>query len=129
MITAYKEFWRNILTWNATATRSQYWWPIIINYILGSIIAGILENLMGHPVEEIYSVGDLSTNLVAKFIIFLVWLATLTLKARRLHDTDRSAGWIFITLVPIIGQIWLLVLFLLPSANNSRWTTNQSEIQ
>jgi uncharacterized membrane protein YhaH (DUF805 family) len=29
---------------------------------------------------------------------------------RRLHDTSKSGWWILISLIPLIGGIWLLVL-------------------
>jgi uncharacterized membrane protein YhaH (DUF805 family) len=32
---------------------------------------------------------------------------------RRLHDGGRSGWWYFISLVPFIGGIWLLVLLIL----------------
>ena len=34
MIKAYKEYWNNITVMNASATRSQYWWPQLINYFV-----------------------------------------------------------------------------------------------
>lgn len=40
-----------------------------------------------------------------------VLLPLLALCSRRLHDTGRSAKWIFIALLPIIGQIVLLVFY------------------
>lgn len=126
MIKAYKEFWTNILAWNATATRTQYWVPVIINYLLGGILISIVEKIQGHSIEDIYNLTDLSTNTLAKLIAIIVWIATLTLKARRLHDTNRSAGWIFIQIIPIIGTIWFFILMLLPTTSESRWTTNQS---
>ena len=36
-------------------------------------------------------------------------LPSLAVTARRLHDTDRSAWWILIALIPLIGAIVLLV--------------------
>ena len=34
---------------------------------------------------------------------------------RRLHDTDRSAWWLLIGLVPIVGSIVLLIFFVMDS--------------
>lgn len=125
-MTAYQEFWTKMLKWQATATRKQYWIPVIVNYFLGGILMGIVEKIQGHNIEDIYNFADLSTNTAAKIIGLLVWLATLTIQARRLHDTNRSAGWIFIQLVPIIGSIWFFILMLLPTTTESRWVENQS---
>jgi uncharacterized membrane protein YhaH (DUF805 family) len=35
-----------------------------------------------------------------------VWLATV-LAARRLHDSGRSAGWLLVFGVPVLGALWL----------------------
>lgn len=128
MINAYREFWTKMFSWHATATRTQYWVPLIVNYFLGGILVSILENMQGHSIEDIYTVGDLSTNLTTRIVMIIVWIATFTLKARRLHDTDRSAGWIFIDLIPIIGNIWFFILMILPTTPESRWTLNQSNV-
>ena len=128
MINAYREFWTKMFSWHATATRTQYWVPLIVNYFLGGILVSILENIQGHSIEDIYTVGDLSTNLTTRIVMIIVWIATFTLKARRLHDTNRSAGWIFIDLIPIIGNIWFFILMILPTTPESRWTLNQSNV-
>lgn len=55
--------------------------------------------------------------------IIAVWavafLATIVpsiaITVRRLHDTGRSGLWYFLSFVPFIGPIWLLVLMLLGS--------------
>lgn len=127
-MTAYKEFWTKMFVWNGTATRTQYWIPIIINYFIGGILISIVEKIQGHSIEDIYNFTDLTTNTVAKLIAILVWVATLTIKARRLHDTNRSAGWIFIQIVPLIGSIWFFILMILPTTSESRWIDNQSKI-
>ena len=51
------------------------------------------------------------------FIILMIWsLATLipnlAVAVRRMHDQDKSGWWVLIGLVPLIGGIWLLVLYL-----------------
>ena len=104
MASAYRKFWDNLLNFSGTATRSEYWWPVIINYILGGI----------------YNWSDLSVNTMSKLLALIVWLGTLSLKFRRLHDSDHTAWWILIDLVPIIGTIWFFILMVLPSRSN-RW--------
>lgn len=41
-----------------------------------------------------------------------IFIPNLAVIVRRLHDQDKSGWWFFIGLVPIIGGIWLLVLYL-----------------
>jgi uncharacterized membrane protein YhaH (DUF805 family) len=33
---------------------------------------------------------------------------------RRLHDTGRTGWWWLISFIPLIGTIWIIVLFVLP---------------
>lgn len=120
MIESYKKFWNNILNFSDVSNRSDYWWPVIINYILGGIIIAIIQAITGHSIDSIYNFGDLTVSLGRNIVVLLVWIATLSVKVRRLHDTDRSGWWVLIDLIPIIGTIWFFILMVLPS-KHSRW--------
>ncbi len=78
------------------ATRSEYWFWILFTVIL-SIVAAALDGVIG--------TGGI-LYLISALVIFLPSLAVLF---RRLHDTDRKAWWILIYLVPVIGVIVILV--------------------
>jgi uncharacterized membrane protein YhaH (DUF805 family) len=41
---------------------------------------------------------------------------TIAVTVRRLHDQDKSGWWYFISFVPFVGGIWLLVLMCLESS-------------
>lgn len=121
MFESYKKFWVNIFDFSGVSTRADYWWPVIINYILGLIIgisfggaAGILPNTAS------VRAGGASATAILYIILILVWIATLSIKFRRLHDTNRSGFWILINIIPAIGNIWFIILMLLPS-KESRW--------
>jgi uncharacterized membrane protein YhaH (DUF805 family) len=43
--------------------------------------------------------------------VFAMLLPGLALSIRRLHDTGKSARWILLLLIPLVGVIWLLILF------------------
>ncbi|HYD12072.1 MAG TPA: DUF805 domain-containing protein [Allosphingosinicella sp.] len=49
------------------------------------------------------------------FLIYsvLLFIPNLAVSVRRLHDQDKSGWWILIGFIPIVGGIWLLVLYLL----------------
>lgn len=120
MIKSYKIFWQNITNFSGTASRPNYWWALIINYLLGGIIIGIIQSILGHPIDDIYNWRDLNISIASEVIAFIVWLGTLSLKFRRLHDSDHTAWWILIELVPVIGTIWFFILTVLPTKQN-RW--------
>ena len=78
----------------------------MFNFIIGlvlSIPAG-MDNILGTLFTVIYVLYVLG-----------VLLPTLSIGARRLHDTDRSGWWQLIALIPFIGTIILLVFLVLPS--------------
>lgn len=40
-------------------------------------------------------------------------IPSLALSVRRLHDSDRSGWWLLLAFIPLIGQIWLLILMII----------------
>jgi len=54
-------------------------------------------------------------NIVYILISLGLFLPSLAIAVRRLHDTGRSGWWMLLTLLPILGPIVLLVFFVLPS--------------
>ncbi len=85
------------------ARRTEYWMFVLFNIIF-SIVAIILDNVLGTAIE---SVGY---GLFYILYLLAVLLPSLAVTVRRLHDIGKSGGWIFIALIPLIGSIWLLVL-------------------
>ena len=102
---------RNYTLFSGRARRSEYWYFILFNAIF-SLLAVVLDHLLGTsfiintingPIDFYYGY----CYLVYALIVFLPSLAVLV---RRLHDVGKS-GWFFlISLIPIVGAIWLLVL-------------------
>jgi len=44
-----------------------------------------------------------------------IFIPSLAVGVRRLHDTGRSGWWLLISLIPLIGTIWLFILLVLDS--------------
>ena len=84
---------------SARSSRSEYWfWTLFV--ILGEIVLSILAGIL----------GTLVSILLFVFVIG-VFIPSLAVSIRRLHDVGKSGWWIFIALIPIIGTIILLVWF------------------
>lgn len=94
---------KQYIDFEGRATRQQYWMYVLFYFIL-SIVIGIIGAILG---ETIYRI----LNLVVSLGLFL---PSLGIGVRRLHDTDRSGWWYLIGLLPIIGGLVLLVFFCLP---------------
>jgi len=85
------------------ARRKEYWMFLLFNIIF-TIVAVILDNVLGTAIE------NLGYGLFYILYGLAVLLPALAVTVRRLHDTGKSGWWIFISLIPLIGAIWLLVL-------------------
>lgn len=93
--------------WKGRALRSAYWY-----LYLAYVIAFLVPYLLGVAIGG--SIGLLL--MVVGFLIALAFLVPLiSAQVRRLHDTGRGGWWWFISFVPLIGGIWLLVLMVLDS--------------
>ena len=81
--------------------RSAYW----LRYVLPIIIISVVVYLIA-----ISAVPNTSfrSGLLLIWGILQTWIS-LAVAAKRYHDRDKSAWWILIALIPIIGPIWQLI--------------------
>ena len=86
-----KVVFENYANFDGRARRSEYWYFILFNTIFALITATVIP--------ELYLV----------YVIAII-LPSLAVAVRRLHDIGKSGVWLFISFVPIIGGVWLLVL-------------------
>ncbi len=100
------------------ARRKEYWMFVLFNIIF-SIAAMILDNVLGTAVEGVGYGPIYSLYVLALFI------PGLAVVVRRLHDVGKSGWMLLVLLIPIIGAIWLLVLFCTDSQPDSnKWGEN-----
>ncbi|MEH8117307.1 DUF805 domain-containing protein [Aeromonas allosaccharophila] len=78
------------------ARRTEYWMFVLCNVIV-MLLLSMVDKLIGGDKELISSIYSLA-----------VLLPSLAVAARRLHDTDRSAWWLLLGLIPIIGTMVLI---------------------
>ena len=77
-------------------TRKEYW-MFILFYTVIYLVLLIVDNTLGvFFFTAIFSIVSL--------------VPSISITARRLHDTGRSGWWQLITLVPLLGLIILVVL-------------------
>lgn len=105
------DYWKNTITknyanFNGRARRSEYWYYILMNIIImiglqiligigAATNAPILAGILG-IVYLIYALGT--------------FIPSLAVAVRRLHDAGKSGWFLLISLIPLIGSIWLLVI-------------------
>lgn len=93
----YSKVIRNYAVFTGRARRKEYWMFVLFNYIF-TIAAFILD--------IVFRWGPIFLVLYSLFVL----VPSLAVGARRMHDQGKSGWWLLISLVPLIGGIWLLVL-------------------
>jgi uncharacterized membrane protein YhaH (DUF805 family) len=98
-------------TFKGRARRKEYWMFLLFNLIFMAV-AVLLDSVTGLS----FKIQDISMGYGIISVVYLLFtlLPGLALLVRRMHDQDKSGGWIFITLVPAIGSIWMLILMFTP---------------
>ena len=89
-------------------SRRKEYWSYVLLYIAIYIVAGILDGVVGLGTMIIGLYGPLT--LLAALALFV---PSLAVGARRLHDTGRSGWWLLIGLIPLIGALVLIYFFIL----------------
>ena len=98
---------KNYVTFDGRARRKEFWFFMLVSFILG-IIVQIIDAILG---------TDKILNGVLNLALFL---PSLAVGARRLHDTGRS-GWWQLLVLTIIGIIPLIIWW----ASNTKPESNQ----
>ncbi|MCH9713261.1 MAG: DUF805 domain-containing protein [Cyanobacteriota bacterium] len=96
LIEAFTSGWNRSFDYEGRSNRGDYWW-----FVLANLIVGVLTALISDKLNTVYSLASLVPG--------------IPLAVRRLHDIGKPWPWIFLALIPIVGAIWLIVLFCQPS--------------
>ena len=99
MLSFYPLFWTHAFDFEGRTSRIDYWKIALVNLIIGAVLSKISPS----AVYIVFAVASICPG--------------LAMNIRRIRDTGRSWQWIFISLIPIIGFVWLLWIELQPSAD------------
>jgi len=103
LMDAMKSGFKNSFSLSGRASRSEYWF-----WVLGGVVFQIVM-LVGAVILGVMDIPVLPA-LMALAPILLV-PGSITLVVRRLHDVGMSGWMFFVGLVPLIGAIYLIYLF------------------
>lgn len=88
----YTDALKKYTQFEGRANLSQYWYFILFNFVISVVI-----NMISQKLGWFYSLA--------------VFIPSLAIGARRLHDIGKS-GWMqLVGLIPLAGWVWLIILF------------------
>jgi uncharacterized membrane protein YhaH (DUF805 family) len=104
----YLEVFRKYAQFGGRSRRKEYWYFALFNFLI-SLALGAIDGLTGNFDPEI------GMGLLGGIYSLIIIIPSIAVTVRRLHDTDRSAWWLLIVLIPVIGIIVLIIFMLLDS--------------
>lgn len=106
---------------NGRARRKEYWYYMLF-YSLFIIATSIIDTIIFGTDMEGY--GPLTIILSLGLFI-----PSIAVSVRRLHDIGKSGWMLLIILIPIVGAIWLLILAVKDSnSGENKYGINPKEI-
>lgn len=100
---AMKSGFKNSFTLSGRASRSEYWYWVLGGFIFQMVM------IVGSLVLAIIEIPVLPALMILAPILLVP--GSITLVVRRLHDVGMS-GWMwFVALVPVVGVLYLIYLF------------------
>lgn len=97
MLDWYKKVIINYVNFEGRARRKEYWYFTLVNILVGfalGLTAPILDEL---------------SVLLYWLYMLAVFLPSLGVTVRRLHDTNRSGWWLLVSFIPLLGALLLLI--------------------
>lgn len=80
------------------ASKKEYWMFVLFNFGF-TVLAFFIDKLLG-------------TSLFYGMYSLALLVPSLAVTVRRLHDTGKSGWMILVSIIPILGAIWLLILLI-----------------
>jgi uncharacterized membrane protein YhaH (DUF805 family) len=87
---AVKTCFKKYVEFSGRAARPEFWWFVLFQIVV-SVVLGIVS-------QQLQGLGNL-----------VMLLPGLAVGARRLHDIDKSAWWMLLWLVPVLG--WIVLIY------------------
>ena len=97
---------RQYADFEGRASREEYWMFVLFNFIFSFVFS-----LIG--VALVAATEKTGAAILPYLYVFVVLIPGLAVTIRRLHDTGRSAWFLLVSLIPIIGSIWLFITTIL----------------
>lgn len=94
----YATVLRKYFDFEGRARRTELWMFVLISFVISSLLSILTLGL-----------GFLERDVILKLYSIAVFIPCLAVTVRRLHDTGKSGFYLFYNLLPVVGQIIILI--------------------
>jgi uncharacterized membrane protein YhaH (DUF805 family) len=118
---AFSRFWKRYATFSGRASRSEFWWWYLANAIVVvALYAFMAVGGIAGATRDATGASQPGPLIGVGAALLLLWglvivVPTLAISWRRLHDANLSGWFWLVGLIPVVGGIAVLVLYVLGS--------------
>lgn len=102
----YLKVLKQYVDFDGRARRKEYWMFVLFNMIIWVIMFALS---MITAMSGAMAIAPVMSILLGLYYLGII-LPSIAVTVRRLHDQDKPGSWFFISFIPLIGGIWMLVL-------------------
>lgn len=114
--TAIKLYFKNFANFETRSTKTEYWWSVLFEILVG-MVAGIIP--LSTQVD--YFSGEITINYLSSVASLVLFIPSLAVAVRRLHDTGKKWTYMLINLIPVVGWIFYIIQLCKDSDEDNRW--------
>lgn len=105
---AIASFFSKYATFSGRARRSEFWYAVLFT----TLVSAVLGLVFPGQVMFFNDVAIQQSSLPSNLWQLAIFVPSLALSWRRLHDVGRAGTYYLFILIPIVGWIMLLIQFL-----------------
>ncbi|MBQ3536924.1 MAG: zinc-ribbon domain-containing protein [Alistipes sp.] len=122
---AIKSCWSKYAIFSGRACRAEYWFWTLFVSLIGCFFVLVYLIAMGEFITYRYDEGFVvAVTIISSFVNLILFLPSLSVAVRRLHDIGLSGWYYLICLVPVLGGLLLLIWLTNDSVENNQYGTN-----
>jgi uncharacterized membrane protein YhaH (DUF805 family) len=100
-----------LFSFQGRINRAKFWLVHIAMWVVVAIVFSVILGsaaMSSDPQAALQSVGAVGGIILLVVYILALWIG-LAIAAKRWHDRNKSAWWILIVFVPVVGGLWYLI--------------------
>ena len=109
-VQAIEHVLKNYANFRGRAGRAEFWWWTLAVFIIAAI-TGIADGALVAPVLGLEVLSRTADAPVTYLLQLALLCPNLAVCFRRLHDRGRTAWWMLLAFIPLIGTIILIIMF------------------
>ena len=100
-----------LFSFQGRVNRGKFWLVHVVMWVVVLVVFSAIFGsaaLSSDPRVAFQSVGPVGGLVLFVVYVLAIWIG-LAVAAKRWHDRNKSAWWILIAFVPLVGGLWYLI--------------------